>query len=53
MDLKDGGVPRTLTLWGRIQKNGVKINLTKSVLFYRRLHSKGLTSDPKTILNQI
>jgi len=33
---------------GRIQKNGVKINLTKSVLFYRRLHSKGLTSDPKT-----
>lgn len=33
---------------GRIQKNGIKINSTKSILFYRRLHSKGLTSDPKT-----
>lgn len=32
----------------RIQKNGVKMSLTKEMLFYRRIHNKGLTSDPKT-----
>jgi glycosyltransferase involved in cell wall biosynthesis len=32
----------------RIQKNGVRTSLGKEILFYRRIHSKGLTSDVKT-----
>jgi glycosyltransferase involved in cell wall biosynthesis len=32
----------------RIQKNGVRMSMTKEMLFYRRIHNKGLTSDSKT-----
>lgn len=32
----------------RIQKNSVRMSLTKEMLFYRRIHNKGLTSDSKT-----
>lgn len=32
----------------RIQKNGVKLTLSKEMLFHRRIHNKGLTSDSKT-----
>ena len=32
----------------RIQKNGVTFNWTKELLFYRRIHNKGLTTLPET-----